>query len=77
MNVNPSGDLSREGQVYEKISFWNNHRFVYTDGTKNKSNILFAIYDFYLKLGVGFKLDEHACVFTTESVAHSKSSKWF
>lgn len=76
MNVN-TDDLSRKEQVYEKMTLWNNHRFVYTDGAKNKSNVSFAIYDSYLKLGVGFKLDEQASIFTGESVAHSKSSEWF
>lgn len=69
MNIYVDNSLSKNENVYEKMASWNDHRFVYTDGAKNESNVSFAIYDSYLKLGVGFKLDEHASIFTVETVA--------
>lgn len=41
-------------QVYIKMSFWNDHIFVFTD--RDESNDSFAIYDPYLILGLVLSL---------------------
>lgn len=64
-NINIDDDLSTKEQVCEKTTFWDDHRFTYR--AKNKLKVSFAIYDPYVKLGVGFKFHEHGSIFTAES----------
>lgn len=62
-------ELSSKEEVYSKLSEWDDHRFLYTDGSKNDSSVSFAFFDSFLKRGMGYKLDKNASVFTAEAVA--------
>jgi len=61
--------LITKQQVYQKLSEWCDYGFVYTDGAKNESSVSFAMYSLSLNLGIGFKIDSNASIYTAEAVA--------
>lgn len=69
MNIVINNDLSTKEDVYVMLSEWIDHKFIYTDGSKNDDAVAFAIFEPSSNIGVGHKIDKHASVFTAEAVA--------
>ncbi|KOB77161.1 putative pol-like protein, partial [Operophtera brumata] len=69
MKIIINNNLSTKEEVYVMLSLWIDHKFIYTDGSKNDNAVSFAIFEPSLKIGVGHKIDKHASIFTAEAVA--------
>lgn len=62
-------DLPTKEEVNALLSGWSDHKFVYTDGSKNDRAVSFAIYEPSSNIGIGRKIDKNSSIFTAEAVA--------
>lgn len=67
MNIVIDHNLTTKEDVRFKLLEWHDHRFIYTDGSKNHDSVSFAIFDEARNLGHGHKIDSLASVFTAEA----------
>lgn len=69
MNIVINNKLSVKEEVTVMLAEWTNHKFVYTDGSKNDSAVAYAIYEPSQNIGIGHKIDKHLSIFTAEAIA--------
>ena len=61
--------MPTKDEVNALLSEWSDHKFIYTDGSKNNNAVSFAIYEPSSNIGIGRKIDKNSSIFTAEAVA--------